>query len=319
MKYIELQDSNNNDIFEGDTLTFVDVNILLEDDLIRFLNVDKVCAYVIPMPNRSESAVKLSYYHNDQEVYTFKNKYNYLLEKHKDEPQLLKEIHEWFSEINDPNEPVEVVLHKQNDMISYAHEFCHKEKHITEFAERVEDNEELVLSFNGNQYPLTQSFFVKITQEVKDALLEHHEVLYENENGYEGDFTHILLTPRKYSKTEHSFYCAPVLEDMSLGFYSIVECPSFRNREMTKVLEPIRNETDKWIEENEATMDAETFQRIKQEKVDFYRKTLAELKQKVFKESQLVEKLFIGFGSSNDLLSYLFNQGCEIVCVKDNL
>lgn len=315
MRSIGVKDSNGVEIFEGDTVTFESNDVYFELDFINLLNIDTVTAYVVPQNGRVGSEVEFHFFSNGKEVYTYDKKYETLLEEYKDDQEKISEIHQWFENLDVPSDSViKVCLSEREDTLGFTHQFIHQKKVITQTSDdKVKDFnvKELVLTFGGNTYSAFQSFKVKLTESEKKRALDVHNSLYEYEK-FVGDFSHIIFTPKEVTLTSHSFKTEAVDENGNHTLYGVQESPEKRNREMTRILEPIREAHSAWKEENEPKLSKEEFEKQWEEKRLEYRKTLNELKEKEYKDDFLITDIFLGFGVSDDVLQFLFDNGCEI-------
>jgi hypothetical protein len=318
MRAINHKDSNEKEIFEGDTIQFEDNKVYLAEDIIKFLKIDKVTAYVVPMNNQVGITLKYRFFSNDVEVYTSANKKEFLLQK---DPKRGQKVHEWFEALNvDPNEPIETILSDKTESIPFAHEFVHKAKKIItstltdEEKELVEPSELLLRYGNGKTAPITQSFLVKLTEGAIKRVLEVHGSLHDDSLGYEGKFTHLKLIPDIKINGEHQFKCCPVDDNMENKFY--INFDSFEKKQevLKAVLRPMRKELDEWKEKNK-DLDKVEFDRIYEEKMSILKAKHKEIKERQYLDTQLEESLFLGFAVSDNLLDYFLTTGSKITLI----
>jgi hypothetical protein len=318
MRAIEHKDSNEKDIFEGDTIQFEDSNVYLEESIIAFLNIDKVTAYVVPMNGQVGVTLQYRFFSNNVEVYTRENKKQYLLQK---DPTKELDILEWFNSVDtEPNLPIEVTISDKIEPIPFAHQFVHKSKTIinsklTDEEKKAFVPQELLLHYDTDKTaPLTQSFLIKLTKEAIERVLLVHGSLYDDSLGYEGTFTHLKLVPDIKSDGEHKFKCLPVGDDMINNFHIIFDSFDKKQEVRKAVLSPLRKEMDEWKEENK-DLDKETFDRILEEKMTFYKAKLKEIKETQYLDTQLEDELFLGFAVSDNLLDYFLTTGSTITLI----
>lgn len=315
MRSIGIKDVNGNDIFEGDTVTFSSNEVYLAKEWIDALNIDLVTAYIIPQNGKAGSQIEYHFFSNGKEVNTYDQKYNILLEMHKDDEKTIQNIHDWFNELDlDTSSVIPTRTSEKDNALLFTHEFIHQEKTITETSDDKDKNfdvEELVLSVGGKEYSVYQSFKVKLTEEQKASVLEIHNSLYEFES-FVGDFSHIIFTPKDVTLTSHSFKTVAVDENGECTLYGIQESPEKQNREMTRILEPIREDDKRWREENEEKLSKEEFDKAWEQRRIHYKDTLAELKKQTYKDEFLIDDIFLGFGVSDQVLQHFYENGCEV-------
>jgi hypothetical protein len=318
MRAIEQKDSNEKEIFEGDTIQFEDHNVYLEDDIIAFLNIDKVTAYVVPMNGQVGVTLQYHFFSNNVEVYTSANKKQFLLQKN---PTRELEVLEWFNALNtNPNDPIETILSGKTESISFAHQFVHKAKTIIK--SKLTDEEKLLaipetlfLRYdNGKTAPLTQSFLVKLTEEAIERVLTVHGSLHDDSFGYEGTFTHLKLVPDIKRDDEHSFRCEPVNDDMTNNFHSVFDSLEKKNKVIKEVLSPILKEIDDWKEENK-DLNKEIFDSTLERKMTLFKAKLKDIKEKQYLDTKLEDSLFLGFAVSDNLLDYFLTTGSTITLI----
>lgn len=326
MRYIGIEDSNNNKIYEGDTLEFSSKNIYLEEELIEFLDVDKVLVNVIPQEQKTGSQLEYHFYSNEKEVLTYKNKYDYLKNRYKEENKTLIEIEEWFQELSsdnsfNPHSVIETIVSQKDNSIDYHHEFIHKDKVIVKSVKEEDKTEErkneLLLSYGENVFPVNSEFLVELTPEAKERCIYLHELLNEKELPYEGDFDYIKLITNELTLNSHSFKCIPLDNNLQMNWYSVFESRELMYKEMDRILNPIREATDKWINENQKSLKKEDFERLLSEKKVEYKKELNSIKGRSFKEKKLNETIFLGLSPSDNLLTYFYEVGCNITIINN--
>jgi hypothetical protein len=321
MRAIKHKDSNEKEIFEGDTIQFENNTVYLEDAIIDFLKIDKVTAYVVPMNGQVGVTLKYRFFSNDVEVYTSANKKQFLLQK---EPTKKQEIQEWFDALNtDPNSPIETILSGKTESIPFAHQFVHKAKKIINSTLTDEEKElvvpsELFLRYdNDKTTPITQSFLIKLTEEAIERVLLVHGSLCDDSLGYEGKFTHLKLVPDIKQDGEHKFKCSPLDDDMKNTFYMIFDSFDKKKEVRKAVLRPIQKEIDEWKEENK-NLDNETFERTLEQKMSIYKAKHKEIKETQYLDKKLEDSLFLGFAVSDNLLDYFLSTGSTITLIDNN-
>lgn len=315
MRYIGVDDTNGTQIFEGDTVEFSNPNVFLIKECIAFLNIDRVTAYVVPQHGRIGSVISFRFYSKRKEVYTYKNKYQFLLTLHKDDPEKIKQTHEWFNNLTvDTDSVIETLVASDNNFVNYAHEFKHSDKTIikSEADKTNPDTDNVFISYSDKRFSTKQAFLVEVNEEVKERLLKHHELLYDNTHGYEGEFTHLKLIPKIYSDMNHRFKAIPVNKDMELTFKTRFDSSDAKMEERVRVTRPMRKELDKWTEENENVMDKNAFESELAVKTAAYKAKIKEISEREFIVAETITDFFIGFCNSSDLLQSFYDDGCKI-------
>ena len=216
MRQINQLDSNGNEIFEGDTLLFNNSNVFLEDAAIEYFKIDKVTATVLPMNGQTGVKLRFNFYSNNNEVYTYKEKKEYLIHRN---PAKTDVTNKWFNELEcNTDEPIGIVIDNLRYSFLYNNSFKNQNKTIIQSTLSKEEKESILkedkeplLVYGDNQTAsIHQSFLVELSKEAKERAIEVHNCLYETDHGYEGDFSYLKLFPEIQSDGEHRFRAIPV-------------------------------------------------------------------------------------------------------------
>lgn len=322
MRYIKFNDKNERLIFEGDTVQFDSPYVFLKDEIIDFLKIDKVTASVEDLKGSVGVKINYKFYSNDEEVYTYKNKMNALINASPEKEQKIRQHFEdvVFKECK-PDEVIDLSIDQKTNPIDFSHEFAHKSKSIIETMlthaekESKKYSDDILLIHYGDQVATqNDSFLVEITEKVRKRCMEIHESLYyvEDEGGYyEGGFTHLRLTPK--NKKEHSFDVEPV---NAVGEHTLIAFQydiDFEIAMLNEVNGKRKADLKIWKTENKGVLDDAEYKRIEDEKYNEIRTARIELKKtNKFLTGKPVKELFLGFAVSDSLLDYFFKEGCVI-------
>ncbi len=323
MNSINKKDSEGKEIFEGDTIQLTDAKAYFEEDFLSFLNIDKITVYVVPMNGQVGVDLEYHFFSNDVEtLITYAQHRDYALSK-AETSEDTDEINKSFESLGErKGDVLKTVLSSKNKPIDFAHQFVHKKKTIIKETvvgdERdVSKNEDRVIVYdNDKKAPIDQSFIVVLSEAGKKRALEVHESLYENDNGYKGDFNQIKLVPNIKRDGEHEFKAIPLNEHFLNEFYSIEESTEKRMDERREVLRPIRHEIEKWKEDNK-DLDSTQFEKIHTQKLERYKKALSELNEKKYFQDVKVNEMFLGFAVSDNLLDYFISSGSTVEPINE--
>lgn len=322
MRPINHLDSDNNEIFEGDTLLFESNQIFFEEPFIDFLKIDKVTVTVLPMHGQTGIKLQFHFYSGENQPYTYQAKKDYLDIKN---PTKKENNEKWLSSIKgDINTPIDVIITNTNDTQSYHHSFRHKNKKIihsllTNDEKEIElkNTQEPQLFYCGKTAPLQQSFLVELTEKAKKRAIEMHDALYESELGYEGDFTHIELRPNIQRDGEHRFTANPVNKDLEATWLYITDSWDKRQAYRKEHLLPLTKDLEEWKENKPVYLDEDAYERILTEKTQAYDDMRFKIRDMKFVDKTPITDMFLGFGISDNLLTYFIEETGSTVTLID--
>lgn len=318
MRQINQLDSNGVEIFEGDTLLFNDSNVFLEDKAIKYFKIDKVTATVLPMNGQTGVKLCFNFYSNNNEVYTYKEKKEYLIHRN---PAKTDITNKWFDDLEcNTDEPVRIVIDNIKNSFLYNNSFKQKDKIIIkstlskeEKDSILKENKEPCLVYGENQTAsIHQSFLVELSKEAKERAIEVHNCLYETEHGYEGDFSYLKLFPEIQSDGEHRFRAIPVNPELEITWFYKIESWEKRKAYRKDFLIPLEKDLEKWIDENKEDVNYEEIKNVKEEA---YNKKRLEIRDMLFLESAPVDDFFLGLAASDNLLTYFLETGSKITFI----
>lgn len=322
MRPINHLDSDNNEIFEGDTLVFKSNKIFFEDSFIDFLKIDKVTVTVLPLHGQTGIKLQFHFYSGEIQPYTYQAKKDYLDIKN---PENKEKNEKWLSSIKgDINTPVDVIITNTNDTQSYHHAFRHRTKKIihsllTNDEKEIElkKTQEPKLFYCGQTASLHQAFLVELTEEAKKRAIEMHDSLYGTDFGYDGDFTHIELRPDIQPDGEHRFKANPVNKDLEPTWIYKTDSWDKRQAYRKKHLLPLTKDLEEWQKNKPDHIDEETYQKTLVEKEKLYDDMRFKIRDMTFIDRTPITEMFLGFGVSDNILTYFIETTGSTVTLID--
>lgn len=225
MRYIGIEDSENNPIFEGDLLEIMNVDDLRIDFLEAF-DIDKITVEVSNLKNQIGVEILFYFYskHNILTNKAFFEKGMKEIEKYKSSPDYTLEnelfaIEDLNKRINgEKNDLYHLVIRSWHDISTFYSSFIYCEKRIVKsklskeekIKRKLINKDTLEVNVDNFSYPANTHFLVELNKKTKDRVLEVHNGLYSYANGFKGDFTHIELSVKKHSLFEIEYVAKPV-------------------------------------------------------------------------------------------------------------
>lgn len=323
MRYIGLSDIDNVPIFEGDTLEITNRDDMeFDEKFLDFLNIDKITIQVNEL--NKEVGVDLDYYfwsngsrisNADESKY---HKYNGF------SSDQLNQHYEGLEMIS----PASYKCQSWHNSLFFHHGFMHrKSKKIINSKFPLENREfhlndvhisELIVTIGDKSYnALDTCFKVKLNNETLDYVKEVHDHLY-GDTAKEGEFSHILIKPKKVSRTDYELRCEPINEN---GEHSWVDV-SYDRVKYLELARPIkqrwRDLISKWELDN-VDLDSEI---VRLKKLDMWKQAEAEFlpleKSKLTEVKEPCKSLFLGLCMSKNLFEFFTDRECEIVAIVSN-
>lgn len=317
MKSTLVYDKNNHPIFEGDTIIFPSLDIMLEEGFYEYANIDKVVGKVRKVGNIVGTIIDIEFFSGDKQVATNEQIKNYLVEvKDKKEEEVLKyfqekglKLNEYSTKILDSNKHSDVFIknfiHVDTLIIKSEYSLEEKKKH---------KNEPLKITFGDIEAMENDSFLIEVSEDLKEKLLETHFLLYEEEYEYIGHFTHILLNP-KSNKDAHIFEALPVDSNGNITLFRQVLDFEPYIKEARRLTQDRRDSLKKAREEG--VLPQEELSKISSDNIDNFNKVKESLKNDSrFLLKEPIEHFFIGFCTNIENVKELYEHGCKVEIFK---
>ena len=334
MRPINVKDSDGIMIFEGDKVEILgSENIKFE--ICHFFDVDRCVFEILENGNEVGISLKASFYFECEQIKTedVLKVFKEMQEEGKEEIESLsseerlkmeEEQEKFFSDLKENDENGFLIL-KINSAYSnggYINAFYHIEKRIIESKLTDEEKESqsnynealLRVTVDGESYPAqTTVFVVELSEVAKARLIEAHESLHGQFNhGFAGDFSHIILRPKRVEVAEYEMKASPVNKDGIHTWFSIEE-----NKELREEFQFAANDL---IREKFNSLK-ETFKENQEESKKAFESKMLKAKKTIMSsfdedknnlvEEQIVD-MFIGFEVGKNVLDYLVETGCKV-------
>jgi hypothetical protein len=317
MKSTLVYDKNNHPIFEGDTIIFPNLDILLEQEFYEYANIDKVVGKVRKIGNIVGTIIDIEFFSKEERVVTNEQIKNYLINvKNKKEEDVLKHFEkngltltEYSEYILDSNKYSDSFIRNFIDVdtliIQSEYSLENKKKH---------KNKPFKITFGEEEGTEEDSFIMEVSEDLKKELLEKHFLLYEEEYEYIGYFTHILFKPKTDSET-HTFEVFPVNSkgDITL-FRQVLDFDSYI-KEARRLTQDRRDAFKKAKEEG--VLSQEELSKISNDNIDNFNKVKESLKNDSrFLLKEPIDHFFIGFFINVTTLKDFYEHGYKIEVFK---
>lgn len=325
MRYIGHTDSNGTLIFEGDTLEITEAKDLnfFSDDFINKIQVDQLKLKILNLNGYVGVDIECHFYKNGKQV-LFSDEYNFFKDLISDEDEQ-KSFDEHYRN-KDLSSPLTYVYKSNHSSSFLYHGFIHrKSKTIIESEVPIQGREELVRDFllsqlnvsvNGEAHcALRTKFLVELTEDSKERILKANDSLYEPIR-YEGEFTHLLLKPKKVDFDEYDLECIPLDKNGNKSLYEV----SHSYKKYSELRKPIRikwrKRIDEWKESNKHLTDDEINSHIKS-MWDEAKKEYEPLENcKETEEKTLLDTIFLGLCSGSNLFDFFDQMKCKVSIVE---
>lgn len=317
MKSTLVYDKNNHPIFEGDTIIFPNLDIMLEENFYEYANIDKVVGKVRKIGNIVGTIIDIEFFSGDKQVATNEQIKNYLVEvKGKKEEDVLKHYQEKGLKLNEYSKRT-LDSNKQSDV--FIKNFIHVDTLIVESEYSLEEkkkhkNEPLKITLGEIEAMENDSFLIEVSEDLKEKLLETHFLLYEEEYEYIGHFTHVLLKPR-HDEEAHTFEASPVDSTGKITLFRQVLDFDPYMKEVRRLTQDRREALKKAREEG--VLSQEELSKISSDNIDNFNKVKESLKNDSrFLLKEPVDHFFIGFCTNIERVKEFQEHGCKIEIFK---
>tara|TARA_Y100001960_G_C14784189_1_gene890254 strand:- start:40219 stop:41175 length:957 start_codon:yes stop_codon:yes gene_type:complete len=313
MKSTLVYDKNNHPIFEGDTITFPNLDIMLEEGFYKYANIDKVVGKVRKIGNIVGTIIDIEFFSGDKQVATNEQIKNYLVEvKNKKEEEVLKHYQEKGLKLNEYSTQT-LDSNKQSDV--FIKNFIHVDTLIIESEYSLKEkkkhkNEPLKITLGEIEATENDSFLIEVSEDLKEKLLETHFLLYEEEYEYIGHFTHVLLKP-KLNEKAHTFEAFPVDSNGNITLFRQVLDFEPYMKEARRLTQDRREALKK--ARKEGVLSQEELSKISSNNIDNFNKIKESLKNDSrFLLKEPVDHFFIGFLTNIERIKEFHDHGCKI-------
>lgn len=320
MRYIGLIDSNSTPIFEGDTLEITNIEDMnFDDDFLKSLKIDRLTIDVIPLDGEVGTKLHFKFFSKGKPVLNSEEK-AYFQARNKSEEELSEH---YVGEKME--EPICYDVESWHDSMTFHHGFIHrKSKTIINGSVSMEGREEtareyrasdLFVTVNGIRHDAHSQFLVELTPKALERVKEVHATLYEGHKT-EGDFTHLLVLPKKVGLHNYELMCKPINADGTQTFILVDHC----HDKYLELLPPLRKKweetLDKWIEENEHLPEEE----FKEGRKKIWAQALDEFNKLRVSEQVEIRKpwetVFLGLNMSKNLFDFFENEKCKVTVTE---
>lgn len=316
MRPIGIYDSNNEMIFEGDTLEITSKKEMnYNEDFLEKLAIDRIEMKVSERNDQVGVEVLVTFFSNGK-IITNQSEYDLMVESHGAEHEYVKE----FKESEDMSAPLSRVLCSCNDSLNFHHIFYHREKRIIHSKVTSEykkanshyDESNLVVLVNNQRIPANSRFLVELSDSAKERAKEVHAALYETEFGFEGDFSHVELSLESISMYKYQLKANPVNSNGENSWFSINHDWSRYSEYRKKEKKAMTEEFELWLKENANLSEEEHEQERSKRMESLIKKLKKEKTSRDFTEKEPVDDLFMGLSMSQNLFEFFEDQNCKV-------
>lgn len=322
MRHIGIHDSNNEPIFEGDTLEITKPeDISFSEDFIESLKIDRLTIDVATLHN--EVGVELHYHFWSKGYIVLNSHYAAYLRSNRVTEEAISDQFSGKS----MEEPVCTIIQSWHNSSSFYHGFVHRKSKTIISKTAVKDRDatavspsDLQITVDGIRHKASEAkFLVELTPRALTLAKVSHISLYgeldKDDNlsmRTDGNFTHILIKPKNISLHEYELEAEPVNEKREHTWYKIEHC-SKKYREIAAPIKARWKEKIKvWEAENQHLSEDE----IEGHKQSMWEEARAEFspleKSPLTEVKTLCTDLFMGLNSSKNLFVFFEDENCKV-------
>lgn len=323
MRHIGQFDIDNIPIFEGDTLEITTKEDMeFDEGFLNFLSIDKITIEVNELDKEVGIDLDYFFWSNGSRITNLdESKY------HKHNGFTDEQISQHYDGF-EMSSPASYKCQSWHNNLFFHHGFIHrKSKKIINNKFPLDNRDfhlhdinvsELKVTIGETSYNALDTYFkVTLSPEVLKYVKEVHDHLYED-TPKEGDFSHILIKPKRVSLSDYELRCEPINEN---GDHSWIEI-SYDRKKYLELARPIqrrwRELISKWELEN-VDLDSEE---IRLKKLSMWKEAEAEFlpleKSKLTEVKEPCKSLFLGLCMSKNLFEFFSERDCEIVAIDRN-
>lgn len=315
MSYINLKDINNNEIFKGDTLNlFPKENQLISQSTIDRFNIDETRAFVKDCNDLNIIVnVDISFFSKGLPVYTLLDHFDLLIEQaDNDKDEILRVTEEKSKKSKNELQSQMKIKLDSDSSYYYHHSFVHikKEiKHMKDKGRRKNNDDNAVVLIGETSYPWASRLLIKMTKEAKEMALKSHNMLYEPEYGFKGDFTHLIVLPKKDNDNNYTLKFKAVDKNQNISLIALED--DFDERmNQRRIVRRNRNDEIEKIENQDITKEEKEI--LLNDITKKYKPLINEINEKRIVKEIPVDDFFIGMGNHLKIIQNYVKLGSTI-------